>query len=491
MHFLWDSRASADYNSPMSTLPRLCWTGIILLALSVGGCARQDRLERIRDRGELTVVTRNGPATYYEDKTGPAGFEYALSKKFAEELGVRLRVEVRYSIAEILKAVRRGQADFAAAGLAPTERRRKAFDFSHPYFDVNSQVIYLAGTPRPRQLADLADKRVLLLANSSHEEQFRALQAQHPDLNWESIADAESQDLLDMVRAGAVAIIDSQEFTANRIFFPRLRVAFTLQQASELAWLFAAGPDSASLRHRANQFFRRIAEDGSLELIREQHFGHAWGIEQADSQTFSRRVSKRLPRYEKMIRRVAGEYQLDWHLLAAIAYQESHWDPYARSPTGVRGMMMLTADTAREMKVEDRLDPLQSLRGGARYLKKIKRRLPADIFEPDRTWFTLAAYNIGRGHLEDARVITERQGGDPHRWVDVKQRLPLLQKSRFHRKTRYGYARGSEPVTYVKNIRHYYNILAWQDISRNRSPAPINPDDYVPQVLTRSPLRAL
>ena len=202
-------------------------------------------------------------------------------------------------------------------------------------------------------------------------------------------------------------------------------------------------------------------------------------------------MRRRLPKYEELIQAVADEYQMDWHLLAAIAYQESHWNPYARSPTGVRGMMMLTLNTAREMSVDNRLDASQSLRGGARYFKKIKRLLPADIAEPDRTWFALAAYNIGRGHLEDARVITERQGGDPDRWIDVKARLPLLQRSKYYRGTRHGYARGSEPVTYVKNIRHYYNIMAWQDISKNRPVPPVAAEDYLPEILRSTRLLAL
>jgi membrane-bound lytic murein transglycosylase F len=331
------------------------------------------------------------------------------------------------------------------------------------------------------------------LAQSSHVETLRQLQATHPRLQWEEISNAEPQDLMDMVASGAAtfALVDSYEFVANRSFHTKLRVGFDIESEGQLAWLFPADERSARLRKKANAFFARIRSDGSLEQLREQHFGHAWGVTQVDSQTFSRRMRNRLPRYQAHIRAVAEEYQIDWHLLAAIAYQESHWNPYARSPTGVRGMMMLTTGTAREMGVENRLDFIQSLRGGARYFKKIKRLLPADITEPDRTWFTLAAYNIGRGHLEDARVITERQGGDPHLWADLKLRLPLLQKSKFYRGTRHGYARGSEPVTYVKNIRHYYNILAWQDISKNSPPAPISIEEFLPEILRTSPLSAL
>jgi membrane-bound lytic murein transglycosylase F len=192
-----------------------------------------------------------------------------------------------------------------------------------------------------------------------------------------------------------------------------------------------------------------------------------------------------------MIEQVAREYRLEWQLLAAIAYQESHWDPLATSPTGVRGLMMLTQDTAEEIGVSDRLDPLQSLRGGSRYLKDLKRRLPKAIHEPDRTWFALAAYNLGLGHLEDARVLTERQGGNPNSWDDVIKRLPLLQKQSHFKTTRYGYAAGAEAARYVQNIRHYQNILNWQDISEKIPLPPLKVEEYLPEILRDSELRAL
>ena len=152
---------------------------------------------------------------------------------------------------------------------------------------------------------------------------------------------------------------------------------------------------------------------------------------------------------------------MDWRLLAAIGYQESHWNPRARSPTGVRGIMMLTLNTAKHIGVKNRLDAEQSIMGGAKYFKIVLKRIPARIPEPDRTWFALASYNIGWGHVEDARILTERQGADPDRWVDVKERLPLLRQRKYYKQTRYGYARGNEPVQYVDNIRRYYETLQW------------------------------
>ena len=242
---------------------------------------------------------------------------------------------------------------------------------------------------------------------------------------------------------------------------------------------------------RGHQFFRRLQADGTLQRLHEQHFGKNSGISRINSHTFNLNMRNKLPQYRQLIQQVALEYQMEWQLLAAVAYQESHWDPEATSPTGVRGLMMLTLPTAKETGVTDRLDPLQSLRGGARYLKDLKRRLPPGIKEPDREWFALAAYNIGLGHLEDARVITQRQGGDPNRWEDVNARLPLLQQNSHYRTTRYGYARGAEAVTYVQNIRHYLNILNWQDISDNKPLPPIAVEDYLPRVLRGSKLSAL
>ena len=162
-----------------------------------------------------------------------------------------------------------------------------------------------------------------------------------------------------------------------------------------------------------------------------------------------------------MFEQYSGDF--DWRKLAAASYQESHWNPSARSPTGVRGMMMLTLPTAAYVGVDNRLDPEQSIRGGAFYLKDMMERLPDTIPENQRIWFALASYNIGLGHVEDARRLTESMGMDPDAWADVKKVLPLLQQSKYYKQTRYGYARGSEAVHYVDSIRRYYDTLVWID----------------------------
>ena len=469
-------------------------TCLILLIITLQGCSRQDSLEHIQSSGKLTVITRNSPTTYYQDKEGATGFEYALAQLLADELGVGLKVNTAFDLGGIFRTLRRGEADIAAAGLTLTAPRSRIYPHSDAYFRLTPQVVYVAGTRRPRGVEDLRDMSIVVLADSSHAETLRALESQYDTpLNWREVQGADTMELLELVDSGRaeLAVIDSNEFAVQQSLYPRLKVAFDLGAEQDMVWYLSPKVENARLKARIDKFFARLQRDGTLEALREEYFGHSEGVSRISAHTFMLNMRRKLPRYRDLIMRVAEEYQMDWHLLAAIAYQESHWNPKAASPTGVRGMMMLTLPTATEMGVKNRLDPAQSLRGGARYFKNIKRRLPRDIYEPERTWLALAAYNIGMGHLEDARVITERQGGDPHLWRDVMERLPLLQKISYYQDTRYGYARGVEAANYVQNIRHYYNILEWQDIPDSKPLPPLEVEQYLPELVRRLDLRAL
>ncbi|RLQ23840.1 membrane-bound lytic murein transglycosylase MltF [Seongchinamella sediminis] len=466
---------------------------LLLLSL-LAACSREDSLERIEASGKLTVVSRNSPTTYYLDKGLPTGFEYTLAAMFAAELGVELEIVPAFGLEDIFVTLDRGEADIAAAGLALTGEREADYPHSTPYYQLRPLIVYRAGSFRPRDPGDLEDMSIVVLTGSAHSSALDALSnGGFPQLNWREVDHADSTELLAMVDNGEaqLAVIDSSEFEVQQSLYPRLKLAFELGSAQDMVWYLSPERDNEALLLRINQFLAGLQEQGTLDKLREEHFGHSRTVSRIGSHTFNLNVERILPGYQDLIEQVAAEYQMDWPLLAAMAYQESHWDPLAESPTGVRGMMMLTAPTAREVGVTDRLDPGQSLRGGARYYKQIKRRLPDDIYEPDRTYMALAAYNIGRGHLEDARLLTDRQGGDPHLWRDVMERLPLLQNSKYYQTLRHGYARGREAATYVQNIRHYRGILAWQDIARNKPLPPVATDPLLPAVLRRVGLNAL
>ncbi|MFK8050336.1 MAG: membrane-bound lytic murein transglycosylase MltF [Halioglobus sp.] len=476
-------------------LKKFCALSISLLSMTLlGACDQGDSLDQIRTAGEISIVTRNGPTTYFIDKSGPTGFEFALANALAEDLGVDLRMDPQFSLGAIFRMLRRNEVDLAAAGLTLTDRRAKKYPHTEPYYRLKPQVIYVAGTYRPKKPEDMLGMSIAVLAGSSHADALESMRDNGLEkLEWEEVKKVSSTELLSMVAQHKVdlAILDSNEFEVQQGIYPRLRVAFDFGEEQQLTWFLPPELDNKRLIDRVNGLFARLEESGEMEKLRELHFGHASTVSRMGSHTFSINVNKKLPKYRELITQVAQEYQLDWELLAAIAYQESHWDPLATSPTGVRGMMMLTRPTAKELGVENRLDPLQSLRGGARYLKNIKRRLPQDILEPDITYMAMAAYNVGMGHLEDARVLTQRQGGNPDLWTDVMKRLPLLQDSKYYKKARYGYARGSEPVTYVQNIRHYYSVLQWEGISQNTPRPPIQVEQYLPGSIRASKLSAL
>ena len=207
----------------------------------------------------------------------------------------------------------------------------------------------------------------------------------------------------------------------------------------------------------------------TVTLLGSDYFSHLESMQNGGKELFAERIETRLPKYKGLIQSAAGQNNIDWHLLAAMSYQESFWNPDATSPTGVRGFMMLTEATADELDVDDRLDARQSIQAGAAYFAQLHDHLPERIQEPDRTWMALAAYNMGMSHLEDARVLTEYYGRNPNRWDDVKAFAPLLAQKEYYAALKSGFARGEEAVGYVQHIREYYTVLAWHSQMEERA----------------------
>lgn len=440
-------------------------------------------LQQVIDNGELIVLTRNSPTTYYQGPDGPAGLEYDMAKMFADELGVELTIIVPGSLNELLAGIENGVGQFAAAGLTVTEDRKEFFRFSPSYQEITEQLIYNKTHRRPKTVKDLIGSNIEVVAFSSHTGTLIALKDKHPKLNWKENTELESEELLQLVADGVIdyTIADSNEFLLNKRFMLNLKSAFNISEPRQLAWAFPISDDS-SLYAAAGKFINKIKENGELTRLIEKNYGHAENLDYVGTVVFQRHVAQRLPEYQQMFIDAASQHDLDWRMVAAIGYQESHWNPEAVSPTGVRGIMMLTQRTAADLGVKNRLDPKSSIEGGAKYFAQSKQRIPDKISEPDRTWMALAAYNVGFGHVQDARIITRQQGKDPDTWRDLKQHLPLLAKRKWYKKTRFGYARGWEPVRYVENIRSYYDLLRWIDESQN-TPTP-EPDAFsiLPQV---------
>jgi membrane-bound lytic murein transglycosylase F len=416
---------------------------------------------RIIERGYVSVGTLFGPNSYYAQADGYAGFEYDLVKKYAEYLNVDLKIVPSYSLDELFIKLNTGEVDLLAAGLSVTDKRLSRFRFAPSYEQVSQKLVFKQGKVRPRELSDLTGK-LMVTASSSHVENLEILKKKHNELNWLETSEFDSEELLLQILDEEIdyTIIDSNALAVNRRYYPEISVGFTIKKADPLAWMVDKNGDDAILASLI-EFFGQVHHNGTLLALNDKYYGHIEEFNYVETRTFIRAVSTKLPEYRALFEKYAQE--IDWRLLAAISYQESHWRPHARSHTGVRGMMMLTLNTAKQMGIKSRLDAEQSIRGGSKYFKRMINKMPDRIPSPDRIWFALASYNVGFGHLNDARIITQQQGGDPDRWVEVKTRLPLLQQKKYYKKTKYGYARGKEPVHYVENIRRYYDTLTWLD----------------------------
>ncbi|MEL0152388.1 MAG: membrane-bound lytic murein transglycosylase MltF [Halieaceae bacterium] len=450
------------------------WLLIVILLLT--GCGNPTVLDAFAPGNELVVITRNGPTTYYLGANERAGLEYELFKAFADSQDMTLRIKVASTIEEVFDTLARGEAHIAAAGLTQSNARDELFTSTMPYLKQNPVVVYKAGQFRPRTVEDLGNLDIVIMQGSHHRTRLSMLSEMDPRITFRVLETAQSSAVLSEIETeqADVALLDSSEFSMQQRLYPRVAKAFQFKETLNTVWYLGLDARAPIWRDKINDFLNKETDEGRLADLEVRYFGSDANTSRIELFTFQRAVESTLPKWRPLIEAIAQEFRLDWQLLAAIAYQESHWDPKAKSPTGVRGMMMLTRPTAEEVGVKDRLDAEQSLRGGARFLRNLLRRLPNDIEEPDRTWMALAAYNVGMAHLEEARRLTEGKGGDPHLWQDVRERLPDLQNPKIYPHLRHGFARGQEAVTYVDNIRHYQATLALQDIPSQTISVPLN-----------------
>jgi membrane-bound lytic murein transglycosylase F len=437
-------------------------SAIVALSLMLGTCSRlPGSLEQVRLLGAVRIVTRNSPLAYYEGAAGPEGPEYELARDFARMLGVRLELSFAGSAAAALESVARNQAHVAAAGIVANDLRRERVMFGPVFQRIDQHVVYRVQDRLPEGPEDLVGRQIVVSRNSTHAASLRRLAKDWPDLQWTEVDDSDSLDLLARVASGKadLTIADSTEFSLGRHFHPDLRPAFKLAESEAVAW--ALSPTGRDLLPEVERFFAEIEAAGVLADILERNRRALVRFNRVDAANFVASVRERLPQYQAWFQEAAVETGLDWRLLAAIGYQESRWDEHAVSPTGVQGVMMLTAETAARVGIQDRIDPRESILGGARYFRLVERTIPKRIEDPDRTWLALAAYNVGYGHLEDARVLTQKRGQDPDSWPDVRATLPLLAQERYFSKLRRGYARGWEPVGFVRNVQTYAELLRW------------------------------
>ena len=422
------------------------------------------KLQQIKEKKRLDAVVMNSPTVYYFGHDEGVGFEYELLKAYTKDIGVDLNISVVSTVAEALEYTRDGVGDITSAAITKNLERENRYIFGPSYYQVQQQMIcnrdLYKKSKFPSSIDDLLGLKILIGKDTSYEKSMQEASQNDNNISYEVTSEYSTAQLLEMVANNKIdcTAADSNIFSINQRYYPSIAFAFSLSERESLAWVMRE--DSKTLKNDMYRWLNRFIQSGDMAKLKDKYYGHINIFNYYNTVVFHKRIKSRLPKYKKLFQDAAKKNDVSWIYLAAQSYQESHWDPRAKSHTGVRGMMMLTLPTAKSMGVKSRINAEQSIYGGAKYLAKMINRVPEDIKGNDeRMKFALAAYNIGMGHVQDAQVLAKKFHKDPNSWLDVRSVLPLLTQKKYYKQLKYGYARGSEPVRYVDGISEYALIL--------------------------------
>ena len=426
--------------------------------------------------GEIRVITRNNAHCYYFYRDQAMGFEYDLAKAFARYLGVRLRVQIADRWEGMIPSIMNRSGDFIAASMTITPKRQKQVRFSDGYMQIQQHIIVNRKNTTVRKVEDLYGTDIFVRQGTSYQDRLEELQAEGLKMFIYKVADVPTEDLIRQVaeRQIEITIADSNIAHLNRRYYPQIRIAGPINETEFLGW--AVHPQAGQLLERINAFFKEIKANGKFQKIYDKYYADIDFFDYVDLRRYHRRLRTRLPVYKKLVMAAAERHDFDWRLIAAQIYQESHFNPKARSHAGAYGLMQLTVSTARSLGVGNIFDPKQNIFAGVEHLKELYDYFD-EISGPDQTFFALAAYNIGQGHVRDARQLAQKMGLDPDKWASLTQTLPLLRFRKYYQDSLYGYCRGTEPIQYVKQIMIYYDILKRQAIEYTTDPQR-NPELY-------------
>ena len=464
-------------------------TLIILLFISFCGffvyqtTPKFTSLADILKAGEITVITRNNANCYYLYRNQAMGFEYDLAKAFANYLGVGLKVHIAENWEGMIPALLDKTGDFIAASMTITPNRQNRVAFSNGYMPIQQHIIVHRDNLNIKNAEDLAGKTVHVRSGTYYQEQLEALKEQGIDLSIKLYNDLPTEELIRRVanKNIGITIADSNIALMNRRYYPQITLKDPISKKERLGW--AVNPNAKRLLDRTNAFFKTIKENEKFKEVYNKYYGNVDTFDYVDIRTFHRRLKTRLPRHSPIIQEAAEKHGFDWRLIVAQTYQESHLNPGATSPAGAYGLMQLTPSTAKSLGVTSILDPRQNVHAGVRHLKNLY-----DHFDgangSDRLFIALAAYNIGLGHIFDARNIARRMNLDPNQWSSMSKVLPLLRYREYYTKAKYGYCRGTEPIKYIRQIMIYYDVLKHQSIKLQSTPisSPAKAPPYIPNV---------
>ncbi|MCP4331956.1 MAG: transporter substrate-binding domain-containing protein [Gammaproteobacteria bacterium] len=450
--------------------------------------------DQIRKRRVLRVLLRNNAASYFLYRGELMGFEYELAREFADYHGLRLEVVVPPSYQELTTWLLEGKADIAMGFLEPDGlQRRLGIDYSDPYHYAKQHIV-VHKDDSAISLADLDDQTISVRSRSHYWKSLSRLQNGGAGFSLRATDDdVETEYMIQQVAHGKYKATMADEHLLNIELAKSIPVRSAHTLESEVPHSIALRIRNPGLKQALNEFVKRIYKSEFYNVIYLEYFKNRRSVQRLARGRIIDPLKGQISPYDELVRKYSDRYGFDWRLVTAQMYQESKFNPKAKSHIGARGLMQLMPRTAKEMGVKDISDPASSIRGGVKYLDWLRDRFNADLPISDRLWFTLAAYNAGAGHVQDARRLAGQLGHDPDRWFDhTEQAMLLLEKKQYAKKARYGYVNGSEPVNYVRDIKQRFE--AYVDLSRDvakTSPGLLDrlPDRRLAQLLDVFPPR--
>ena len=418
-------------------------------------------LEKIDAKKRLDVIILNSPTVYYMGNEREIGFEYELISNYAESIGVDLNLTTVYTISDALEMSRKGIGDITVASITLTPERKKEFKFGPQYYTVQEQLICHKNIFRKsiKNESDLVGVKITVGKDTSYESTMNSLKEKVEGFEFQLTKKYSTGQLLELVNNKKIdcTVADSNIFTLNQRYYPELSRVMILSDRKALSWILRKGDNS--LNESLYKWLNIYERSGKMAELRDYYYSFLSLFDYYDTKVFYKRLKSRLPKYRKNFKAAGKKYNIPWMLLAAQSYQESHWNAKAKSHTGVRGIMMITQSTAKSLGVKNRLNAKDAIYGGAKYLRNIEKRLDKEIKGKSRWYFTLAAYNVGMGHIHDAQSLARKLNKNPYTWSTMKEVLPLLTQKRYYKNLKYGYARGNEPIKYVNAIQRYLTII--------------------------------
>jgi membrane-bound lytic murein transglycosylase F len=418
-------------------------------------------LDQIKQRGVLRVLTRNNPSTYFVYRGHVMGFEYDLAREFARRHGLHAQFIVVPTRAGLITWLVQGRGDIVAAGMTATEFRTDiGAQFSRPYAFISEIVVARPGDSTLVAPSDLSGRTIVVRRGSSYWQTAVGLQERGIDVQLVAASEAlETEDIIDGVASGEhdLTIADSNILDIELTWREDIIGAFSLGDSIGHAW--AMRETDAQLKAAVDAFFSAEYRGEFYNITRRKYFNPSMRVRR--HATSRAALTGVLSPYDELFRNYANRYQVDWLLVAAQSYQESRFDPDVVSFAGAVGLMQVMPGTGRELGFESLHEPEQGVHAGVMYLYRLYNRLDEIPDDEDRLWFSLAAYNAGLGHVNDARRLAVELGRDPDVWFgEVAEVMPLLQKREYYSRARHGYCRCTEPVDYVARIRDRYRAYS-------------------------------